>query len=102
MSSYRCAMCGSSKITLETKQEGYDTKKGIRGAVLFGGIGALAGTSGNTVIYYHCGDCGQVLNHTMMPVEKDSIDRCFDNPNIYESSLKNIKNDIEILNGKNL
>lgn len=91
MSLYRCAMCGSSKIVLETKQEGYDTKKGIWGAVLFGGIGALAGTSGKTVTYYHCGDCGQVLNRTMMSVEKDSIDRCLDNPVIYESSLKRYK-----------
>ncbi len=91
MSLYRCAMCGSNKIVLETKQEGYDTKKGIWGAVLFGGIGALAGTSGKTVTYYHCGDCGQVLNRTMMSVEKDSIDRCLDNPDIYESSLKKYK-----------
>lgn len=91
MSLYRCAVCGSSKIVLETKQEGYDTKKGIWGAVLFGGIGALAGTSGNTVTYYHCGDCGQVLNRTMMSVEKDSIDRCLVNPDVYESSLKKYK-----------
>ena len=42
MSLYRCAMCGSTKIVLETKQEGYNKKKGIWGAVLFGGIGALA------------------------------------------------------------
>lgn len=51
----------------------------------------MAGTSGNTVTYYHCGDCGQVLNCTMLPVEKESIDRCLDNPDVYESSLKKYK-----------
>lgn len=91
MALYRCAMCGSSKIVPETKQEGYNKKKGIWGAVLFGGIGALAGTSGNTVTYYHCGDCGQVLNRTMLPVEKESLERCLASPDIFESSLKSYK-----------
>lgn len=91
MSLYRCAVCGSSKIVPETKQEGYNTKKGVIGAVLFGGIGALAGTKGNTVTYYHCGDCGQVLNHTMMPAERDAIDNCLVNPDVFESSLKRYK-----------
>ena len=91
MSLYRCAMCGSTKIVLETKQEGYNKKKGIWGAVLFGGIGALAGTSGNTVTYYHCGDCGAVLNRTMLPFEKESIERCLASPDTFESSLKSYK-----------
>lgn len=84
-------MCGSSKIVPETKQEGYNKKKGIWGAVLFGGIGALAGTSGNTVTYYHCGDCGAVLNRTMIPAEKESIERCLASPDTFESSLKSYK-----------
>ena len=91
MSIYRCAMCGSTKIVPETKQEGYNKKKGILGAVLFGGIGALAGTSGNTVTYYHCGDCGAVLNRTMLPFEKESIERCLASPDTFESSLKSYK-----------
>lgn len=91
MALYRCAMCGSSKIVPETKQEGYNKKKGIWGAVLFGGIGALAGTSGNTVTYYHCGDCGAVLNRTMQPFEKESIERCLASPDVFESSLKSYK-----------
>lgn len=91
MALYRCAVCGSSKIVPETKQEGYNKKKGIWGAVLFGGIGALAGTSGNTVTYYHCGDCGAVLNRTMLPAEKESIERCLASPDTFESSLKSYK-----------
>lgn len=88
---YRCAMCGSSKIVPETKQEGYNKKKGIWGAALFGVIGALTGTSGNTVTYYHCGDCGAVLNCTMPSFEKESIERCLASPDVFESSLKTYK-----------
>lgn len=91
MAMYRCAMCGSTKIEPEIKKEGYNKKKGVRGVILFGAIGALAGSDGNTVTYYHCGDCGQVLNHTMMDVEKNAIDRCISNPDTYISSLKKYK-----------
>lgn len=91
MALYRCAMCGSGRIELETKQEGYNKKKGIKGAILFGEIGALAGAGGNTVTYYHCGDCGAVLNHAMLSVEKASLERCLESPDIFESSLKSYK-----------
>lgn len=91
MAMYRCAMCGSTKIEPEVKKEGYNKKKGVRGVILFGAVGALAGSDGNTVTYYHCGDCGQVLNHTMMDVEKNAIDRCISNPDTFISSLKKYK-----------
>lgn len=70
----RCAVCGSTKIVTETKKEGYNLKKGIVGSVLFGGIGAIAGTSGNEVSYYHCGDCGQTLNKCMHEYEEMELE----------------------------
>ena len=75
MSLYRCAVCGSGRVVPETRQEGYNKKKGIMGMALFGLGGAVAGTSGNTVVYYHCADCGHTLNRCMPDFEKNSIDR---------------------------
>lgn len=75
MSLYRCAVCGSSKVVAETKQEGYNKKKGIRGLALFGLGGAVAGTSGNTVVYYHCADCGHTLNRCMPGVDKEFLEK---------------------------
>ncbi len=91
MSLYRCAICGSSRIVSEQKQEGYNMKKGIIGSVLFGRIGALAGAHGNFVSYYHCGECGQVLNYTMSNVEKEAIDSYIQQPSVYKELLKNKK-----------
>lgn len=65
----RCAICGSTRVVTELKKEGYNKTKGIIGTALFGFIGSIAGTSGNEVIYYHCGDCGQVLNKCMSEYE---------------------------------
>ena len=70
----RCAVCGSTRIVTETRKEGYNLKKGIVGSVLFGGIGAIAGTSGNEVTYYHCGDCGQTLNKCMHEYEEMELE----------------------------
>ena len=70
----RCAVCGSTRIVTETRKEGYNLKKGIVGSVLFGGMGAVAGTSGNEVTYYHCGDCGQVLNKCMSDFELKELE----------------------------
>lgn len=75
MSIYRCAVCGSSKVVPETKQEGYNKKKGIMGMALFGLGGAVAGTSGNTVVYYHCADCGHTLNRCMSGVDKEFLEK---------------------------
>lgn len=65
----RCAACGSTRVFQEYKKEGYNLKKGIIEAALFGSVGTLAGTTGNEVIYYHCTDCGQTLNRCMDEVE---------------------------------
>ncbi len=80
MSIYRCAVCGSSRVVPETKQEGYNKKQGILGMAVFGLGGAVAGASGNTVVYYHCADCGHTLNRCMSDFEKNSIDRYLLNP----------------------
>ena len=70
----RCAVCGSTRIVTEKRKEGYNLKKGIIGSVLLGGIGAIAGTSGNEVTYYHCGDCGQTLNKCMHEYEEMELE----------------------------
>jgi hypothetical protein len=75
MGLYRCAVCGSSRVTPETKQEGYNKKRGTIGMALFGLGGAVAGAGGNTVVYYHCLDCGHTLNKCMSEFEKNNIDR---------------------------
>ena len=70
----RCAVCGSTRIVTEKRKEGYNLKKGIIGSVLLGGIGAIAGTRGNEVTYYHCGDCGQTLNKCMHEYEEMELE----------------------------
>ena len=65
----RCAVCGSTRVVTELRKEGYNKTKGIIGTALFGVIASIAGTSGNDVTYYHCGDCGQVLNKCMSEYE---------------------------------
>ena len=75
MSIYRCAVCGSSRVVPETKQEGYNKKKGIMGMALFGLKGAVAGTSGNTVVYYHCAACGHTLNKCMSEIDKKFLEQ---------------------------
>ncbi len=75
MSLYRCAVCGSGNVVPETKQEGYNKKKGIMGMALFGLGGAVAGTSGNTVVYYHCAACGHTLNRCMSEIDKKFLEQ---------------------------
>lgn len=69
----RCAVCGSKRVFIENKNEGFNTKKGILGTALFGISGALLGTNGNKKTYYHCADCGQVLNRAMNEIEENEI-----------------------------
>lgn len=70
----RCAVCGSTRITIETKKEGYNTKKGLLGMAVFGSSGAILGASGNDVTYYHCGDCGQTLNKVMGHIDEQNVE----------------------------
>lgn len=89
--SLRCAVCGSTRITSETKKEGYDVKKGVVGTVLVGVPGALAGAGGKSNTYYHCADCGQVLNKTMDAIDSSLIDMSIKNPDKYKEQLIQIK-----------
>ena len=89
--SIRCAVCGSKRVVTETKKEGYNTKKGILGTIFLGNIGAIAGASGNDVIYYHCADCGQVMNKCMSEFESATIDKYIENPNLWNKLLEEKK-----------
>ena len=89
--SIRCAVCGSKNVVKEFRKEGYDVKKGAIGTVLVGVPGALAGAGGKNVIYYHCADCGQVLNRPMNEGESEQIDRCLRTPDMGVCAIREIK-----------
>jgi len=89
--STRCAICGSKNVVKEFKKEGYDVTKGVVGTVLVGIPGALAGAGGKDVTYYHCADCGQVMNRPMYQVTSDWIDKLLENPDMWKEALKSEK-----------
>lgn len=89
--STRCAICGSKNVVKEFKKEGYDVTKGVVGTVLVGMPGALAGAGGKDVTYYHCADCGQVMNRPMYQVTSDWIDKLLENPDMWKEALKSEK-----------
>lgn len=89
--STRCAVCGSKNVVKEFKKEGYDVKKGVIGTVLVGAPGALAGAGGKDVTYYHCADCGQVMNRPMYDNESNFIDDLIANPNLFPDILREKK-----------
>lgn len=96
--SIRCAVCGSKRITMETKKEGYNKKKGILGSVFFGGMGAILGVNGNEITYYHCADCGHTLTNPMSDIETNEIDNAILNGNaekikFLKQKYKNIEYD---------
>ena len=93
----RCKVCGSKNITREIKKEGYDIKKGVIGTALIGVPGALAGAVGKDTIYYHCADCGHVLNQPMASYESDRIDRAiyYSKDKIELRALKQLYKNIE-------
>lgn len=61
----RCPGCGSTRVIFESHKEGYDFKKGVAGAVLFGAVGAVAGVNGKKTSSYHCAACGQTFSRLM-------------------------------------
>lgn len=89
--SVRCAVCGSKNVVKEFKKEGYDITKGVVGTALLGIPGALAGAGGKDVTYYHCADCGQVMNRPMYKVTSDWIDKLLENPDMWKEALKSEK-----------
>lgn len=89
--SLRCAACGSKRIIVESKKEGYDVVKGVVGTALIGVPGALAGAGGKKNTYYHCAACGQIFNMPMLSVESDLIDKMLENPANWKNLLKEKK-----------
>lgn len=61
----RCPGCGSTRVIFESHKEGYDFKKGVAGAVLFGAVGAVAGVNGKKTSSFHCAACGQTFSRLM-------------------------------------
>ena len=53
----RCPKCGSTQISVGKK--GFSGKKAVAGAVLFGTIGAAAGTIGQNKVQLTCLNCGE-------------------------------------------
>lgn len=91
MAIYRCALCGSSRVAVDTQKEGFSVGKGIVGTALFGPAGALMGVNGKEQLYYHCAACGQTLSYPMSEITKNSIDRMLLNPQAFTSLLKKEK-----------
>ena len=91
MSMYRCAVCGSSHVVVDSKREGFSIGKGIAGTALFGAPGVIAGVNGKTEKYYHCAACGQTLSYSMSESEKNIIDNYLEKPKLYENLLTSIK-----------
>lgn len=42
----RCAACGSPRVMMDEKSEGYSLAKGILGTALIGNVGVVAGING--------------------------------------------------------
>lgn len=53
----RCPKCGSAQINVDKK--GFSGKKAVAGAVMFGVIGAAAGTIGQNKVQLTCLNCGE-------------------------------------------
>lgn len=88
MSIYRCANCGSSRVSMDTSSEGFNIGKAFAGTILFGTAGAVMGVNGNKRNYYHCGACGVTLSYTMSDDTQREIDNSIANP---QDNLFNLK-----------
>ena len=76
MSLFRCAACGSQKVSVDTQAAGikYDFVKGAVGTVLLGAGGAVAGVTNKEQRVYKCSDCGMTLTYPMPDEIKRMID----------------------------
>lgn len=88
MSIFRCANCGSSRVSMDTSSEGFNVSKAFAGTILFGTVGAVMGVNGNKRNYYHCGACGVTLSYTMSDDTQREIDNSIANP---QDNLFNLK-----------
>lgn len=87
----RCAACGSPRVVVDHRPEGYSLSKGVAGSLLLGPGGAVAGINGKKCSYYHCPDCGQTLNYSMGSFIVKMINEDIENPNERIDSLRKWK-----------
>ena len=87
----RCAACGSPRVVVDHKSEGYSLSKGVAGSLLLGPGGAVAGINGKKSSYYHCPDCGQTLSYSMGSFIVKMINEDIENPNERIESLRKWK-----------
>ena len=87
----RCASCGSKNVSVSENSEGYDVKKGLVGTALMGTGGAVMGVNGKKQKYYHCNECGELLNHCMAPDIAENIDKYIEQPAIFKFMLVDYK-----------
>ena len=86
MSLYRCAACGSSRVTPSSENSGYSYSKGLLGSLILGSGGAAAGVNGKSKTVYKCAACGLTLDAPMPDEWKNLIDKGVNIP----SSRKNL------------
>lgn len=87
----RCAACGSPRVMMDEKSEGYSLAKGILGTALIGNVGVVAGINGKKKKYYHCPDCGTTLSYPMESTVLKIINDCISNPTDNVDSLRRWK-----------
>lgn len=95
---FRCANCGSKKISIIDKNDTYDIKKGAIGVALLGASGAIMGINGKSTKYYHCNECGSTLAYKMPEKIASNIDKYLNAPAVYKDLLnmeKKIYSNIE-------
>ena len=56
----KCPKCASTQISANKK--GFSGGQAVTGALLFGGVGLLAGTAGSGKVKITCLSCGHVFN----------------------------------------
>lgn len=96
--SIRCASCGSGKVSVDTKSEGFSVGKAVVGTALFGTVGAVMGVNGKQKKYYHCADCGMTLSYSLPTKISCDIDLCILRPEenivsleVYKKTYPNIE-----------
>ena len=76
MSLYRCAICGSPRLTKTSEKSGFSYGKAVAGTAVFGAVGAIAGLDGKKTDVYKCPDCGHTMAEPMDFATQNAIDMC--------------------------
>lgn len=99
----RCPGCGNTRVIFESHKEGYDFKKGVAGAVLFGAVGAVAGVNGKKPVVTivppadkpSAGLCESVANQITTAIKSNNYTAlaCYkrDYPNIEWEESRNVQ-----------